>query len=223
MKEKKKKKENFLDRKDDDDDDDDSPPGSRTVPPPPPMDFLDFDFDENINPYNVDLNNLEREYQDRDIPIEDERRKTIQLDTNLREIFPDTDETLYENEASKRRQQFFPYPVRLPNESEILTELDKDEIPQELEFFSGGAENARSLFSRIDSHNLIRGNEDFVNVLGTEECQEALQRDGISIHVPTGNVFINSKNTEESIYTFLDNQQDETKKKYPLIFHMMTI
>ena len=104
---KKKKKENFLDRKDDDDDDDDSPPGSRTVPPPPPMDFLDFDFDENINPYNVDLNNLEREYQDRDIPIEDERRKTIQLDTNLREIFPDTDETLYENEASKRRQQFF--------------------------------------------------------------------------------------------------------------------
>ena len=124
---------------------------------------------------------------------------------------------------AKGGSNFFPYPVRLPNESEILTELDKDEIPQELECFSGGAENARSLFSRIDSHNLIRGNEDFVNVLGTEECQEALQRDGISIHVPTGNVFINSKNTEESIYTFLDNQQDETKKKYPLIFHMMTI
>ena len=83
LKEKKRKK-NFLDRKDDDDDDDDSPPGSPNVPPPPPMDFLDFDFDENINPYNVDLNNLETEYHDRDIPIEDERQKTIQLDTNLR-------------------------------------------------------------------------------------------------------------------------------------------
>ena len=215
---KKKKKENFLDRKDDDDDDDDSPPGSPNVPPPPPMDFLDLDFDENINPYNVDLNSLEREYHDRDIPIEDERQKTIQLDPNLREIFPDTDEALYENEASKRRQQFFPYPVRLPNESEILIELDKDEIPQELEFFSLGAENARSLFSRIYSHNLIRVNEDFVNFLGTEECQEALQRDGISIHVPTGNIFINNQNTEESIYTFLDNQQDETKKEIPLDF-----
>ena len=215
---KKRKKENFLDRKDDSDDDDDSPPGSPNVQHLPPIDFLDFDFDENINPYNVDLNSLEREYHDRDIPIEDERQKTIQLDTNLREIFPDADEALNENEASKRRQQFFPYPVRLPNESEILIELDKDEIPQELEFFSLGAENARSLFSRIDSHNLIRGNEDFVNFLGTEECQEALQRDGISIHVPTGNIFINNQNTEESIYTFLDNQQDETKKEIPLDF-----
>ena len=131
------------------------PPGSLNVPPPPPM---DFDFDENINPYNVDLNNLEREYRDRDIPIEDERQRQIQLDTNIREIFPDADEALYEDEASKRRQQFFPYSFRTANESEILTELDKDEILQELVFFSGGAENARSLFSRIDSHNLIRGN-----------------------------------------------------------------
>ena len=202
---KKKKKDNFLDRKDGDDDDDDSPPGSPNVPPPPPM---DFDFDENINPYNVDLNNLEREYHDRDIPTEDERQGQIQLDTNLREIFPDFDEALYEDEASKKRQQFFPYSFRTPNESET----------QELEFLSGGAENARSLFSRIGSHNLIRGNEDFVNFLGTEECQEALQRDGISIHAPTGNIFINNQNTEESIYTFLDNQQDETKKEIPLDF-----
>ena len=214
-----KKKDNFLDsfynRNDDDGDDADSPPGSPNVLPPTPM---DFDFDENINPYNVDLNNLEREYFDRDIPIEDERQKPIQLDTNLREIFPDADEALYENEASKRRQQFFPYSFRTPNESEILTELDKDEIPQELEFLSGGAEQARSLLSRIDSHNLNRGNEDFVNLLGTEECQEALQRDGISMHVPTGNIFINNQNTDESIYTFPDNQQDKTKKEIPLDF-----
>ena len=83
-----KKKDNFLDpfyNNDDDDDDDDSPPGSPNVPPPPPV---DFDFDENINPYNVDLNNLEREYFARDIPIDYERQRQIQLDTNLREIFP---------------------------------------------------------------------------------------------------------------------------------------
>ena len=65
---------------------------------------------------------------------------------------------------------------------------------------------------------MIRGNEDFVNFLGTEECQEALQRDGISIHVPMGNIFVNNQNTEESIYSFLDNQQDETKKEIPLDF-----
>ena len=188
-----KKKDNFLDYVSNGSD---SPPGSPGPPPPPPM---DFDF-EDLNRYNIDLNNLEREYYDRDIPIQDERQRDIQLDTNLQEIFPDADEVLYENKASKIRQQY------------------NDEIPQELEFFSGGAEQASSLFSRLDSHNLIRGNEDFVNFLGTEECQEALQRDGISINAPTGNIFVNNQNTEESIYTFLDNQQDETKKEIPLDF-----
>ena len=204
---------------------DDSPPGSPDAPPPPPMDF-DF-FDENLNPFNVDLNNLEREYYDRDIPIQDERQRDIQLDTNLQEIFPDADEVLYENEESKIRQQFYPFTGKvrketgypwLGNRNEIFTEPDNDEIPQELEFFSGGSEQASSLFSTLDESNLIRGKEDFVNLLGIEECQEALQRDGISIHVPTGNIFVNNQNTEESIYTFLDNQQDETKKEIPLDF-----
>ena len=70
----------------------------------------------------------------------------------------------------------------------------------------------------MNSHGLVRGNEDFVEFLATDECQEALQRDGISIHVPAGNIFINNQNSEESIYTFLDNQQDETKKEIPLDF-----
>ena len=216
-----KKNDNFLD--DNDDDGGDSPPGSPDAPPPPPM---DFDFDENLNPFNIDLNNLEREYYDRDIPIQDERQRDRQLDTNLREIFPDADDVLYENEESKIRQQFYPFTGRVRKETdypwlrknEIFTEPDNDEIPQELELFSRGAEQATSLFSRLDANNLIRGNEDFVNFLGTEECQEALQRDGISIHVPTENIFVNNQNTEESIYTFLDNQQDETKKEIPLDF-----
>ena len=217
----KRKKDNFLDN---DDVGSDSPPGSPGPPPPPPM---DFDFDENLNPFNVDLNNLERQYYDRDIPMQDERQRDIQLDTNLQEIFPDADKVLHENEESKIRQQFYPFTGKvrketdypwLRNRNEIFTEPDNDEIPQELEFFSGGAEQASSLFSRLDESNLIRGNEDFVNFLGTEECQEALQRDGISIHVPTGNIFVNNQNTEESIYTFLDNQQDETKKEIPLDF-----
>ena len=176
---------------------------------------MDFDFDENINPYNVDLNNLEREHFDRDIPIDDKRQGQIQLYTNLREIFPDADEALYEDEASRRRQQFFPYSFRMPNESEILTELDKDEIPQELEFFSGGTEQAKSLFSKLDSHNLIgRGNKDFVNYLGTEECQEALQRDGISIHIPTGNIFINNQIQKKVFTLFLIISKMKQKKKY---------
>ena len=43
----------------------------------------------------------------------------------------------------------------LRNRNNIFTESDNGEIPQELEFFSGGAEQASSLFSRLDEHNLI--------------------------------------------------------------------
>ena len=94
-----KKKDNFLDNVSNGSD---SPPGSPGPPPPPPM---DFDF-EDLNPYNIDLNNLEREYYNRDISIQDERQRDIQLDTNLQEIFPDADEVLYENKVSKIRQQY---------------------------------------------------------------------------------------------------------------------
>ena len=119
--------------------DDDSPPGSPGAPPPPPM---DFDFDENLNPFNIDLNNLENEYHATDIPIQEEKQKDIQLDTNLQEIFPDADEVLYTNEVSKIRQQYVPYSFSSRPENEPVTE--PDEIPIELEFFSGGVEQVNS-------------------------------------------------------------------------------
>ena len=117
---------------------------------------MDFDFfDENLNPFNVDLNNLEREYYDRDIPIQDERQRDIQLNTNLQEIFPDANEVLYENEESKIRQQFYPFTGKvrketdypwLRNKNEIFTELTMTKL--RLEFFSGEAEQTSSLFFR---------------------------------------------------------------------------
>ena len=200
-----RKKDNVLDPfHRGDNDDDDSPPGSPGVLPPPPMDF-DFDnFDQqNVNPFNVDLNSLEQDCYNRDIPI-NERTEKINLDRNLREIFPDPDEAIalvgQENDTY----------------SDFADQLDRDEIPEELELITGGSNQARSLFSKLDSYKLIdRGNEDFVNYLGTEECQRALERERISIHVPTGSIFVNNENTGESLYSFLENQQDETKKKYP--------
>ena len=82
-----------------------------------------------------------------------------------------------------------------------------------LSFFSGGRSNSNSLFQEIESNNLVRKNQDFIEYLATDKCQDALERDGISIHVPSGNIFINNENTGESLYTFLNNLQDETKKR----------
>ena len=218
-----RKKDNFLNQSNNTNGDD-SPPGSPGAPPPPPMHF-DFDFpDEDNNLFNINLNNLEREYYARDIPIEE---RNIQLDTNLQEIFPDADEVLYENEENRNREQFYPFTGKvgketiypwLKNKNKIHKQADNDEIPTELQFFNGGIEQADILYERLGSQGLVKNNEQFIEFLATDECQEALQRDGISIHIPTGDIFVNNQNTEESIYTFLDNQQDETKKDIPLDF-----
>ena len=219
-----RKKDNFLDQTDNGDD---SPPGSPGLPPPPPIDFDPYAFDDNDNPFNVDLNALERQYFARDIPIEREKEKTIQLDTNLQEIFPDADEVLYENEETKIREQYYPFTGRVgkettypwfKNKNKISKQVDDDNIPAELQFFNGGVEKVNVLYDRLNSKGLVQGNEEFVEFLATDDCQDALQRDGISIHKPTGDIFINNQNTEESIYSFLDNQQDETKKDIPLDF-----
>ena len=132
-----RKKDNFLDSlNNNNNNDDDSPPGSPGPAPPPPM---DFDFDENINLPNLDLNNLEKNYFDRDIPIEEEKEKTIQLDTNLQEIFPDADEILYSTSDSKERQKFFPYTGKVRDgrprivtfEKETEPTIEPDEFPAE--------------------------------------------------------------------------------------------
>ena len=141
-----RKKDNFLDQTDNGDD---SPPGSPGLPPPPPIDFDPYAFDDNDNPFNVDLNALERQYFARDIPIEREKEKTIQLDTNLQEIFPDADEVLYENEETKIREQYYPFTGRVgkettypwfKNKNKISKQVDDDNIPAELQFFNGGVE-----------------------------------------------------------------------------------
>ena len=104
-----RKKDNFLDQTNNRNNGDDSPPGSPGAPPPSPIDFDPYASDDNDNPFNVDLNALERQYFARNIPIEGEKEKTIQLDTNLQEIFPDPDEILYSGPESREKQKWFPY------------------------------------------------------------------------------------------------------------------
>ena len=139
-------------------------------------------------------------------------------------MFQDADEILYSGSESREKQKWFPYggiikgSEKQERHRQRVQDSEPDEIPAELQFFRGGIEQADILYDRLGSQGLVKNNEQFIEFLATDECQETLQRDGISIHIPTGDIFINNQNTEESIYTFLDNQQDETKKDIPLDF-----
>ena len=194
----KEKDDNLLNN--DDDDDGRSPPGSPNIPRPPLMrDLIPHEY---ANPLNLDLNNLENEYDYMETEPEI-REEQIQLDTNLKEIFPDADNVLGDNEYNLYSDR-------------VLTQPEINEA--EIQLFNGGREGANNLLEQLHSNDRIRDNEEFVNFLTTDACREALQRDNIRIHVPTGDIFVNNQNMQESLYNFLENQQDETKKDIPLHF-----
>ena len=44
----------------------------------------------------------------------------------------------------------------------------------------------------------------------------------LSIHTETGNLYFDGMNTGESLYDFIINQQDETKKQYGQHFLLKT-
>ena len=199
--EKKPGQQGLIDKYFDDDDNDDSPPGSAVVPPapnsqnfnvssqPPPLE--DDDNDPLINP---DLENYfpfnwmipGRNYANYDELDE------INLDGNLREVFPEAGKVLEDDENVKGNQLF----------EDFSKQLDEGETPDELKFFSGGKSEIDPLYQQIERNNLVQRNTEFLEYLATEECQDALQRDGISIHVPTGDIFIDNQNTGESLYSF---------------------
>ena len=125
----------------------------------------------------------------------------IVLDGNLKKVFPDADKVFNDEIELKENEEY----------AEFSDKLDRGEIPEELQCFSGGSENISLLYEEINSHNLTARSQEFIEYLATDECRDALERDGISIHVPSGDIFINNENAGESLYTFLNNQQYESK------------
>ena len=66
-------------------------------------------------------------------------------------------------------------------------------------------------------------NQDFIDYLATEECKEALERDGISIHVPSGDMYIDNENTGEFLFHLFNKyQEDRGRPKYPIRHSTLT-
>ena len=209
-KEKPKDKGVPPDQPSDDDDDDDgrSPPGSPIPSPPllsPPLGYVprprasddqfiaDRPGREFFFPYAARTERTDPDF-----------RPPIVLTSNLREVFHDADQAI-NNEID----------IGETNEyADFSEQLDRGEIPEELQFFGGG-EGIESLYREIRDANLTAGNQDFIEYLATDECRDVLERDGISVHVSSGDIYVTSENTGESLYTFLNNQQDQSKKEIP--------
>ena len=199
------------DNDDDDDDDNFGSPGSPIPPPPPPSPPLGYVPRPGASGDQFIADRPGREYffpyAVRTERTDPDFRPPIVLDGNLREVFHDADQATNNEIDIGETNEYADFSER----------LDRGEIPEELQFFSGG-EGIENLYREIRDANLTAGNQDFIEYLATDECRDVLERDGISIHVSSRDIYVNNENTGESLYIFLNNQQDQNKKEILLDF-----
>ena len=92
----------------------------------------------------------------------------------------------------------------------LKDEKDVGKIPMEIEFYFGG-ENY-NFFLMCSQLGLNRDNENFIDFLSLDIGLQIFREIMLSIHIKMGNIFSDSHNANESISSFLLNQQDETKQ-----------
>ena len=127
-----------------------------------------------------------------------------QLSKELNKLFPDVDETIKEKEnIFKERTE------NITDLVERVGENEESELTFQFEFFQGG-ENSKfdTLMKRF---GLTTENKNFVEFLQSEYCRKILENNNLKIHLETGNIYYNDRDTNESIFHFIQNQQNVTK------------
>ena len=96
---------------------------------------------------------------------------------------------------------------------EIQDVFDEASVPQQLQFVYGGDNN-----NFVRARNILSLNEDsnvFISFLCLNHGQNIMTNNSLSIHIESGNIFYQKFNKNESFYSFLLAQQDETKAIIP--------
>ena len=127
-----------------------------------------------------------------------------QLSTELQKIFPDVDKTIQETaETFKERHDDIDELVKK------VSSTEDSEITFEFEFFIGGTNSKFDAF--VKTFGLTNENIDFVDFLQPDFCKEILLSNDLKIHIETGNIYYQDKDTNESIFEFMENQQNTSK------------
>ena len=95
-----------------------------------------------------------------------------------------------------------------------IKELNNGELPFELKFFSGDEEDKNLLIESAKQYVGVLNdtNEVFLDYLSSKYGSQVLKRNKMKIYIESGQIFINNRVTGESLYNFLREQQDLTKK-----------
>ena len=132
-----------------------------------------------------------------------------QLSEQLRQIFPDVDQTIKkESENFKEKSRDLDEIIEKNGKS---SESDEsfDQVTFEFEFFTGGRNSKFDSF--VKKYGLTNENLEFVDFLQSDYCKEIMQSNDLKIHIETGNIYYNDTDTNESIFEFMKNQQNNSK------------
>ena len=132
------------------------------------------------------------------------------LSKQLQSIFPDADQTI------KRKPKTFKEKIDdLDKIIEKRSNIEDDQDDQneqkifEFEFFTGGFNQKFDSF--VGKFGLSTENQELVHFLQWDLCKEILENSNLKIHIETGNIYYKNKDTNESIFEFIKNEQDSSK------------
>ena len=127
-----------------------------------------------------------------------------QLSQELNKIFPDVDDTIKEKADTFKERN-----LDIDELVEKVGRAEKSEAAFEFEFFAGGENSKFNSF--VKRFGLTTENMDFIDFLQSEYCKEILQQNDLKIHIETGNIYYDDKDTNESIFEFIQNRQNNSK------------
>ena len=78
------------------------------------------------------------------------------------------------------------------------------------EFFTGVVNPKFNLF--VKKFGLTNENIKFVDFLQSDYCKEILQSNDLKIHIEIGNIYYDDTDTSDSIFDFMKNQQNSSKR-----------
>ena len=88
----------------------------------------------------------------------------------------------------------------IPELTEILSKIDKVEVPKQPEFFEEGRN--KKFEDKVKLIGISTDSIEFLEFLQSSFCQKLLIENKLKIHIERGNIFFNNLKTSESIYSF---------------------
>ena len=182
-------------------------------PQTPTPEALKIDFDRPItNPTDKPNNIIEmvarNEKQDLD-------KYNLHLSEQLSKLFPEVEDGggggyLGQEDDQKINK------LLISELTESLPKIDKGDVSKQLELFKGGQN--KEFEDKVKLIGLSTDSIRFLEFLQSDFCQEIFIENKLKIHIQTGNIFFYNLRTNESIYGFFQQQENQSKTKINFAF-----